>query len=51
MTIYTGIAALLIAELAPYILLQCHTPEGPVVLSLDDADGVDTDLLYCVVAL
>lgn len=51
MTIYTGTAALLVCDLAPYVALQCHTPEGPVVLSLDEADGVDSELLYCVVAL
>lgn len=50
MTIYTGLAAILVADLAPYVALQCHTPTGPVTLTVDEAEGVSLDLLYCVVA-
>ena len=50
MTIYIGAAALLVCELAPYVALQCHTPTGPVTLTVDEAEGVDSDLLYCVVS-
>lgn len=50
MTIYTGLAALLVADLAPYVALQCHTPTGPVTLTVDEAERVSLDLLYCVVS-